>query len=210
MAAFSLRSRTAFAVLIGAAVTLGAGCTPRSDEVKASATEPVASEATLKAAEGSLTTYKAVEAFDMRARAEQIVNGNQGKVPSSAGYERIMTGVVADPENPTRVYFATSAYDAATGTNFVGIYGFDTKSLNWWRLYKNTYKQKDSVAPALLRVVAHDGERLFVVEDRVGASYSAGTIAKDVGRILAFDFAHPEEGLFPLPEPPDDVANLPL
>ena len=210
MAAYSLRSRTAFAVLIGAAVTLGAGCAPRSDEVKASAEKPVASDVIPKATDGSLTTYKAVEAFDMRAKAEQIVNGNQGKVLGSAGYERIMTGVVADPENPTRVYFATSAYDAATGTNFAGIYGFDSKSLNWWRLYKNTYKQKDSVAPALLRVVAHDGERLYVVEDKVGASYPAGTIAQDVGRILAFDFAHPEEGLFPLPEPPEDVADIPL
>lgn len=134
--------------------------------------------------------------FPLITKAERFINENQGKKLGSAGYETIVDMVVADPDKAGTYYFATSAYDAATGENFVGVYSMEETSYNWWRAYKHTYKRgDDGSAPAQLRVVGKSGSMLYLVADKVGAIRADETLISDIGPLHALDLDKPLDGL---------------
>jgi hypothetical protein len=110
-------------------------------------------------------TYMTGSEFQEKTRAESTINGSQGKTPGSQDYEYIVSGVVQDETNPDLVYFATQS-NKPLG-NFVGVYQFNTKTLQWQRFYKNSFLPEDKLGPKELRVIGKDGRDLIVLVDRL-------------------------------------------
>ncbi|HBU27968.1 TPA: hypothetical protein DEB00_02520 [Candidatus Uhrbacteria bacterium] len=81
-----------------------------------------------------VTTYDGFlpSQWDQTVFAEKAINQPQGKEDRQ---ERIELGVIQDPDQKTRYYFATS--DRLSDTElFLGIYQYDAPTRMWERLYK--------------------------------------------------------------------------
>jgi len=103
------------------------------------------------------------DAFEHRAKAEEIINSTQGKTVAAGTWEQIVYGVVADEADPERVYFATSQNNPAG--NFVGIYQYNTRTYQWQRFYKNAYIPSSDESAKRLHILGKDGRNLIVAFD---------------------------------------------
>lgn len=105
--------------------------------------------------------------FEGAEKAEEIINGTQGKVEGPA-YEKIVSSVVPSADLEDIVYFATMAYDEAVNETFVGVYQYHTVTYQWQRLYKYTHTGTEELGPAYLHVLGLADQNLVLFVDRMG------------------------------------------
>lgn len=213
-------------LLTAGVVLLGAGCvrlesSPKPEATDSPAVAPKAESPTTPEAgiptspetapETAVSRPMPAASFPMLAKATRFINENQGKKPGEAGYETIVDLVVPDPDKAGTYYFATSAYDAAKGENFVGVYSMEEVSYVWWRAYKKTYKRgEDGSAPAQLRVIGKEGRTLYLVADKAGTSHDGKAAISDIGPAYSLDLDKPLDGLKEVTSLPASIAGVRL
>lgn len=103
------------------------------------------------------------EDWNELARAEKNIQ--------SLGKGQVITPqIITDPNDENHLYFATSAYDANTEENLVGIYKYNVKDFTFERIYKETRKNNaETGMPAQSLYLAGLTENgLVVMNDRQG------------------------------------------
>lgn len=187
---------------LGIGLTLaGAGCAPEAAPVSPAEEQPAPStgatggkdtkpgtsvpQDTKGPESNGVASSIAASAFEDRVRAETIINVNQGKPSELQPAEQMVGNVIVDPAHADTVYFATAGVAADGKSAFVGVYSYDTVTRQWSRLYKETAKAEANGDLALLKAVAHDGAKLYLVREPGSGS---PTVAKG-DEALSYDFA---------------------
>lgn len=102
--------------------------------------------------------------------------------------QRVMNGIVVDPQNGAIAYFSTSSFDAKQQEMTLSVYRYDMQILSYTRLYRAVYREGQSRhlpkdTWPVWHVIGYDNERIVLLLEDVNLA----TVSCDVPLLVGID-----------------------